>query len=230
MKLPPLNALKAFEAAARTGSFVDAGKALGVSSAAVSQQVRSLEEYWGRRLFIRQGNRIALTEAGRSTYPRLSAAFETIAELSDTLSDVPSRRRLVLSVPASLAVTWLPRKLRHLGGNGPALEVRIEEDPVSFGLDGADLRVFYGHGLYGEYQVETLYQDHIIAVASPEFARQHLGQGLATLDARHLIHTEWGANYATSPNWTDWLAKYAERRHLPLGSGILADQSSLSQS
>jgi LysR family glycine cleavage system transcriptional activator len=67
----PLNALRAFEAAARTGSFANAAREMGVSSAAISQQVKLLEEFWETTLFIRQGNRIALTDAGQSAYPQL---------------------------------------------------------------------------------------------------------------------------------------------------------------
>lgn len=70
--LPPLNALRAFEVAARTGSFVQAGAELGVTAAAVSQQVKLLEDHLGKRLFHRQGNRITLTDAGRTAYPGLT--------------------------------------------------------------------------------------------------------------------------------------------------------------
>ena len=75
MKLPPLNALRAFEAAGRTGSFSDAASELGVSSAAVSQQVRKLEAYLGRNLFFRNNNPIQLTVAGRDLYQNAAVAL-----------------------------------------------------------------------------------------------------------------------------------------------------------
>jgi len=70
-----LNALRAFEVAARAGSFSNAAREMGVSSAAISQQVKLLEEFWGKTLFIRQGNRISLTEAGQSAYPQLGQSI-----------------------------------------------------------------------------------------------------------------------------------------------------------
>ncbi len=78
-KLPPLNAVRAFEVAARTGSFTLAATELGVSSAAVSQQIRNLEDWFGKQLFMRNGNRIALTDAGHAIYPQTAHALGEIA-------------------------------------------------------------------------------------------------------------------------------------------------------
>ena len=181
-KTPPLNGLRAFEFAARTGSFVEAGELMGVSSAAVSQHVRALEHFWGKKLFLRQGNRISLTEAGLSAYPALATAFEAIEGVSSTMEERGGPRRVVLSVPASLAETWLLDRMTDL--RGLPLEIRIDEDPVSFTREGVDLRVFYGHELYREYQRETLYRDRLIPVASPSFCSDFLEKAdLETLDA-----------------------------------------------
>ncbi|TGT34904.1 LysR family transcriptional regulator, partial [Mesorhizobium sp. M8A.F.Ca.ET.167.01.1.1] len=78
-KLPPLNAVRAFEVAARAGSFTLAATELGVSSAAVSQQIRNLEDWFGKQLFVRNGNRIALTDAGHAIYPQTARALGEIA-------------------------------------------------------------------------------------------------------------------------------------------------------
>ena len=85
-RIPSMTGLRAFEAAARCGSFVRAGEELGVSSAAVSLQVRSLEEHLGKMLFERLGNRIFLTDAGSELFPRLSHAFDEIAEVTGALA------------------------------------------------------------------------------------------------------------------------------------------------
>jgi DNA-binding transcriptional LysR family regulator len=111
--LPPLNALRAFEVAARTGSFVQAGVELGVTAAAVSLQVKTLEEHLDKRLFQREGNRIVLTDAGRELYPRLGQALSEIAELAADLRGGQDRKRLVVSVLPSLADLWLVPKLRN---------------------------------------------------------------------------------------------------------------------
>ncbi|RUY79447.1 LysR family transcriptional regulator, partial [Mesorhizobium sp. M7A.F.Ca.CA.001.10.2.1] len=80
-RLPPLNAIKAFEVAARAGSFTLAASELGVSSAAVSQQIRNLENWFGKQLFVRTGNRIALTDAGHAIYPQTAKALGHIAAI-----------------------------------------------------------------------------------------------------------------------------------------------------
>ena len=81
-KLPPLNSVKAFEAAARLGSFSSAGTELGVTPVAIDQQVRNLESYFGKQLFSRHGNRIALTDAGQSIYPQTSRALEELSAMT----------------------------------------------------------------------------------------------------------------------------------------------------
>jgi LysR family glycine cleavage system transcriptional activator len=200
-----------------------------VSSAAVSQQVRVLEDHWAKKLFVRQGNRIALTEAGLSVYPRLAGAFEEITELSEAMGGSSRRKRLVLSVPHSLADRWLPERLSRGLPDALDLEIRIEDDPVSFARDGVDIRLFYGHGLYSEYRIETLYHDHIVAVASPTFQKDHLNcpEPLLTLDEGRFIHTDWGESYATSPSWSGWFSKLPKSRTISPGRGILTHNSGL---
>ncbi len=106
-KLPPLNSLRAFEAAARFGSFVLAGQELGVSSAAVSLQVKTLEENLGKKLFLRQGNRILLTDAGVGLFPRVGSALDEISDAAQALRRVRRSRQLVISVVESFAELWL---------------------------------------------------------------------------------------------------------------------------
>ncbi|MEX0338434.1 MAG: LysR substrate-binding domain-containing protein [Arenibacterium sp.] len=199
----PLNALKSFEAAARTGSFTGAAAELGVSSPAVSQQVKLLEEFWQQALFIRQGNRLFLTEAGQTAYPQLAQAMKSLADLSARMqSDEVRKTRLVLSAPHSVTETWLPRKLRslmHAEGIAP-IDMRSDEDPVDLIRDKIDMRIFYGHDLYGDYQTQDLFTDRLIAVASPEFVNR-FGRNIQDLPETHLIHTNWGSGFASSPNW-----------------------------
>ena len=125
----PLNALRAFEVAARTGSFSNAAREMGVSSAAISQQVKLLEEFWGKTLFIRQGNRISLTDAGQSAYPQLGQSIAQLGELSDQMRRVDQKKRLVLSAPESVAETWLAAKLSAIrtAGLSTSLEIRVEK-------------------------------------------------------------------------------------------------------
>ncbi len=202
-RIAPLNALRAFEAAARTGSFANAARELGVSSAAVSQQVRLLEDFWDKVLFIRQGNRISLTDAGLTAYPQLGQSMATLEDLSDAMQRTERRRRLVLSAPQSVAETWLAAKLSTIDGTdlGTSLDIRVEHDPVDFVRDKVDVRIFYGHDLYGDYQVEALFSDCLVAVASPGFVAAH-GSLPEKIKDRHLIHTDWGRDFSTSPSWS----------------------------
>lgn len=224
----PLNALRAFEAAARSGSFTNAARELAVTPAAVSQQVKLLEDFWGTTLFIRQGNRIALTDSGRTAYPQLAQSLATLNDLSDKMRRTEQARRLVLSIPQSIAETWLAQRLAGLDGleAGTPLEIRVEDDPIDFTRNRVSVRIFYGHDLYREHRVEDLFSDELVGVASSAFVADH-GATLEGLEDRYLIHTDWGRDYATSP---DWGAVVAGGRVVDRGRGMRVQTSSVALS
>lgn len=215
----PLNALRAFEAAARTGSFTAAARELGVSSPAVSQQVKHLEAFWQQALFIRQGNRLSLTDAGQSAYPHLAQAMGNLSALSDRMQSGRTRKaRLVLSAPQSVAETWLAAKLAPMTGGEDydPVDVRVDDDPVDLVQDRIDMRIFFGHDLYGDYRVDTLFADRLIACASPDFAAR-FGGSIRDVPDRYLIHTDWGRGFASSPDWEAALQEQrAVRRDLSM--------------
>lgn len=224
-RIAPLNALRAFEAAARTGSFTKAARELNVSSAAISQQVKLLEEFWEETLFIRQGNRIWLTDSGQTAYPELAAAMTRLWDLSDRMQRTTSRRkRLILSAPPSVAETWLASKLSTLDLNRleTPLHIRVEDDPVDFESDQIDMRVFYGHDLYGDFQVVPLFSDVMIAVAAPQYAVQ-FDHKLDDVPDQNFIHTDWGPGFASSPDWNTALDG---RRIIDRSAGQLVGHSS----
>lgn len=219
----PLNALRTFEVAARTGSFVAAGEELGVSSAAVSQQVKSLEMALSRTLFLRQGNRITLTDAGRSLYPRLETVFSDLAALTHELRSGRSAGRLTVSALPSLAELWLlPALARYPGRH--KIDLRIEEDPIDFARSGAELRVTYGAHYYPDHRIDTLFQDRFVAVAAPQVAGK-APLSLETLDDDDLIHTDWGPSYIRQPNWAEWFAVAGISRRPRAGSGLRLDST-----
>lgn len=222
--LPPLNALRAFETAARAGSFVQAGAELGVTSAAVSQQVRALEAHLGKRLFLRQGNRITLTDAGRAIYPRIELALTDLAAVAAELREGRMRARLVVSVIPSVAEWWLVPALRGFDG-GAGIEIRVEEDPVVFAREGADLRLTYGGHFYPDHQTETLFRDRIVAAAAPGFALPE--GGLRALPDAGFIHTDWGASYATQPAWAEWFAAIGSPRRPDPQAGLRVGMTGL---
>lgn len=221
--LPPLNALRAFEVAARTGSFVQAGAELGVTSAAVSAQVRALEDHMGKRLFLRQGNRITLTDAGQALYPRLESALTEIAGVTAEVRATRARPGLVISALPSLAEHWLVPALRGFSGRA-GLEIRIDDDPAPPAQTGADLRLAYGASPYPDHRIETLFSDAFVPVCAPDFPR---ADGLAGLPDTAFIHTDWGPTYATQPSWPAWLALARIRRTVDPARGLRAGTTGL---
>ncbi len=177
----PMNALRAFEVAARAGSFVQAGVELGVTAAAVSQQVKALEGRLARQLFVRQGNRITLTDAGRALFFRVEGPFADLAAAMAEVGERPVRARLVVSVLPVLA-EWLVGRLGGVAG----AEIRVEEDPVVLARDGVDLRLTYGAHLYPDHRVEVLFRDVLVAVAAPG------------AEGAPLVHSDWGRAMARS--------------------------------
>ncbi|RWG91175.1 LysR substrate-binding domain-containing protein [Mesorhizobium sp.] len=209
-KLPPLNAVRAFEVAARAGSFTLAATELGVSSAAVSQQIRNLEDWFGKQLFVRNGNRITLTDAGHAIYPQTARALGEIAAVGRRMLEGGLRTRLVVSVPSSLAELWLAPRLAILLDGFPqmAIDVRVEDDPVDVVRQNIDLRISYGDYHYPALKMVRLVHDDVLPVASPEFWQRHGNEGfdLSNVHESQFIHTNWGPNYASHPTWADWFA------------------------
>jgi len=212
LKLPPLNALRAFECAARTGSYVDAAGELNVTPAAVSQQVRNLESYFNRQLFTRYNNRIVLTDAGNKIYSNLGPPLLDLAQKNAQLLDGPSGASLVLSVLPSLAQTWLAPQLAGYSRRNPlvGLQTRVEEDPVDFARDVIDLRITYGTQLYTDFDSSHLFQDTVLPMCSPDFAVQQpqVKTELQALPDHLFIHTVWGVNYASHPRWREWFQQH----------------------
>ncbi|SCK15693.1 LysR family transcriptional regulator, glycine cleavage system transcriptional activator [Vogesella sp. LIG4] len=232
--LPPLNAVKAFEVAARTGSFVLAAAELCVSSAAISQQVRNLETFLGKQLFVRNGNRITLTDAGHAIYPQTSRALSDIAAMTQRIQEGELRTRLVVSVPFSLAEIWLTPKLAELLEVYPqmSIDIRVEDDPVDLARNNIDLRISYGDYHYPALKMTPLIHDEVLPVCTPEFWYRYGNNdfSLADIHESMFIHTNWGPNYASHPTWHDWFSKTGNPRHLDTSRGRRAGLSSLATS
>lgn len=205
--LPSLRTLQAFEAAARTGSFVAAAKEMAVSPAAISQLIATLEGHVGRKLFHRVNRRVALTEAGREVLPRLTLAFEELNGVARDLIGSEHRARLVVSVPPSVAVSWLPARLADfIALYGEAdIFLRGEEEPIAFERDLIDLRLSYGRFPDPDHDAEPIATDAVHPVCIPDFRKRH-GPVRAPRDLLDLplIHTDWGPAAASFPSWRGW--------------------------
>jgi LysR family glycine cleavage system transcriptional activator len=215
--LPPLNALRAFESAARQGSYVAAAAELGVSPAAVSQQIRNLETFLGKTLFTRFNNRVVLTDAGQAVFSGANEAFQSIAALTQQVLTGVTPSRLVISALPSIAWRWLAPQLSRFVGRHPAFrfELRVEDDPVDFSRHGIDLRLCYGTSLYPDLQLTQLRHDATLPLCSPDYLARNPDAhslGLAAVPDHDLIHTDWGPSFGSHPTWQSWFALSGSRR------------------
>lgn len=225
LKLPPLNALKSFESAARTGSYVAAAAELNVTPAAVSQQVRHLETFLGRKLFTRFNNRIVLTDAGEAIYGGITPAFEDIAALTQRVLAGSSRTKLVVSVLPSLAECWfMPAFAAFPGRMSLHIDLRVENDPVDFPGGEIDLRLCYGSAPYPGQRTVKLFRDEVLPLCHPDLAA---GMTLATAEDSMFIHTNWGQDFASHPSWDEWFGTYHAERRIDPAKGHRVGSSQL---
>jgi LysR family glycine cleavage system transcriptional activator len=167
--LPPLNALRAFEATARHLSFSKAAQELNVTPAALSHQIRGLEDILGLKLFHRRARSIELTQPGRLIYPGVQAGFEAIREALDRLGRGREDRILVVSAAPGLTAKWLvPRLYRFLAPH-PDIETRITASTAyaNFTSDGVDVGIRLSPGVHPELYVEKLSDEWLLPLCSP---------------------------------------------------------------
>ena len=170
MKHPlPLQALRAFVEVGQRGSIKAAAEALHVTSGAVSQQIRLLEERVGMPLFTRERQGLRLTEAGAMVHPALLAAFAQIASASQALEDLGGRQTLTVSTVATFAAAWLVPRLGRFNQRHPHIEVRVEATSALVDLrrDRVDVALRHGLGDYPGLQVTRLMAPVLVPVASP---------------------------------------------------------------
>jgi len=212
LSVPPLNALRAFEAAARAGSYVAAAEELRVSPAAVSQQIRKLEAFLDKQLFMRFNNRVVLTDAGQAVYAGASEALQAISALTEQVMSGGAKSRLVISVISSVAQRWLAPRLAAFALNeqGLRIDLRVEPDPVDFARHNIDLRICYGANLYPEMTTLYLLQDEVLPLCSPAYLARNPGakaSGMNGVPDDDLIHTNWGPSFVSHPTWQAWFGK-----------------------
>jgi len=175
-RLPPLSALRPFEAAARLESFSRAAEELHLTHGAVSRQVRALEEHVGAPLFTRHGKRVALTSAGRAYAERIRASLQEIAQATEAAGAVRRDNRLTLSVLPSFASRWLmPRLIRFMDAN-PKIEVNVlaTNQLANFAADEVDIAIRFGRGPWPGLVCEKFLDDEYFPVASPKMNRGKL--------------------------------------------------------
>ncbi len=229
LSLPPLNALRAFEAAARAGSYVGAAEELKVSPAAVSQHIRNLEAYLDKRLFTRLNNRVVLTDAGAEIFGNIHRAFDDIAQSTARAMNTRPRSRLVISSLPSLSERWLVPQLARFAASHAEFRFELRSEEALADLDEAqvDLRLGYGASSSPKLESHFLRQDELLPLAAPSYVSRHrVADDLAAVPDEDLIHTDWGRDFASRPSWQDWCNRFAGARKLR-ASGHQTSHSSL---
>jgi LysR family glycine cleavage system transcriptional activator len=207
-RLPPLNALRAFEAAARHLNFSRAADELAVTPGAVSQQIQNLEDYVGAALFKRTPKGLLLTDAAQTALPALREAFDRLAEAAALLTAAVDGRRLIVSVAPSFAAKWLVPRLGDFDEAHSQVDVWLSADMevVDFALGEIDLAIRYGAGRYPGLEVVRLMSETVIAVVSPSLLETHPIHSPADLANHVLLHDGSPDADPSCPDWSMWLA------------------------
>ncbi|MEO0410211.1 MAG: transcriptional regulator GcvA [Pseudomonadota bacterium] len=227
--LLPLNALRVFDAAARHLSFKLAADELAVTPAAVSQQIRSLEDYLGVVLFKRQARSLSLTEEARQSLPALRAGFERFEEAVKTLQAAQASDILTVSVSPSFASKWLLPRIDGFYADRPTMEVRIQasDDLVNFAEENVDLAIRFGSGRYPDLRTEKLLDEHVLPVCHPDLLSGDMPlKGLEDLAQHTLIHDSSQDADPAAPSWAMWL-KAAGAANLKPGRALHFDLETL---
>jgi LysR family glycine cleavage system transcriptional activator len=171
--MPPLNALKAFEAAARHASFAMAAEELGVTPAAISHQVKALEAWLGVKLFARRAHGLDLTELGRSALPDFSAAFDALGSAVRDLRGAAPRAQVAIAALPSIAQLWLAPRLpgARAAFSGLSLSIHALETPPDLRRELFDLAIFLVRDSPPGCRMATISEDLIFPVCAPELAR-----------------------------------------------------------
>ena len=171
--LPPLNGLRAFEAAARHMSFTDAAHELSVTQAAISHQVRGLEQRLGLKLFVRRNRSLLLSEAGQAYLPSVRAAFDQLNEATEKLLQKDRGGNLTVTTTSSFAVKWLVPRLGGFQRSNPEIDVRISTGTglIDFSREDVDIGIRYGRGQWPSLSAERLVREDVMPVCAPALVK-----------------------------------------------------------
>jgi len=220
-RLPPLNALRAFEAAARHLSFKNTALELSVTPTAVSHQIKLLETSLGWPLFDRLTRALALTPQGEAMLPKVREGLECFAAAVESAHQRVGHGRLIVVLPPSFATRWLVPRLRRFALAQPSLSLQVIRslnaidgnqvvgaaalEPVDLRQEDSLVAIRFGNGAYPGYHVDRMFGSDYIAVCSPKLLET--GPPLRVpSDMRHqvLLHDDATANERSGPRWEDW--------------------------
>lgn len=221
-RLPPLGALRAFEAAARLLSFKKAAAELHVSPAAISHQIHTLEEYLGVRLFDRLNRGLSLTAMARAGLPEIGAGFQSLRAGVERMRNTNSGLTVSVNAGPALSAKWLVPRLHRFAALHPEIDVRLSASMHS--VDGrnaealseaegfdeyqsdADVEVRFGSGTYPGFRVDKLLAVTLLPVCSPRLLNgEHPLRSPLDLQHHALLHDDTLDALEGSPDWSAWL-------------------------
>lgn len=214
--LPPLNALRAFEATARLGSMSAAARELAVTHGAISRQIGILESYLGVSLFHREGRQLRLSKAGESLFPATRGAFELLSNGCQQLRRQQRPTALQVACPGTYMLRWLIPRLHRWQAHAPGVEVRLSTlgGTVDLHHHGIDLLIDAAEPPWPrDWQVTALFPERFGPVASPALLTEHPVQQAHDLLALPRLHTA-----SRLSAWQEW-ARAVEQPTLPLQEG-----------
>ncbi|MES2384069.1 MAG: LysR substrate-binding domain-containing protein [Pseudomonadota bacterium] len=221
--LPPLSALRAFEAAARHRSARRAADELSVTATAISHQLRTLEDWLGVPLFLRKPRQLELTAAGRELLGDVGNAFDVMAGAVARLRAVPQRRHVTLSTTPAVASRWLLPHVGRLRESHPGLDLHIHvtHEPVALDGHSADIAIRYGSGRWPGLVAHKLFDNDFIPACSPALRLKRV-QDLPRHGLLHFL----SCNAKSAPiGWVDW-QKLAKVRGLDASVGpVFSDET-----
>lgn len=201
-KLPPLNAVRAFEAAARHVSFTKAGTELNVTHGAVSRQVALLEEWLGTPLFHRSSSQLALTDAGRRYLPEVSAVFDRLAVASTYMVQQASPTSLRVNAPPTFVMRWLIPRISIFQRQHPNVEIHLTTSlaPVNFHENTYDVAIRGNQEPLKDCNSQPFMGEIIAPVCHSDLLER------GPLATPQDLHAHTLISYATEPySWTEWL-------------------------
>jgi LysR family transcriptional regulator, glycine cleavage system transcriptional activator len=205
--LPPLSAMRAFAAFAQTGNVVAAGDALGVSHAAISQQLRALETHLDVPLLNRSGRALRLTPKGEQLATALGRGFAQMGEAIAQVTDARDTRPLHVSVTPTFAARWLMPRLAGFRTLHPEIDLMIDPtaDIVTLEPDGIDLAIRYGNGRWPTFETSLLWESSMVVVGAPALVGD-----LEFCDVEYLAQFPWIEELGRSET-SSWLETHGVR-------------------
>ncbi len=222
-RIPPLNSLKCFEAAGRLLSFTSAAQELNVTQAAISHQIKVIEEFLGVDLFIRYPRRLALTEQGKALLPEVMEAFDKVSSAVRALQRTQSSQAISVRLAPSFAAKWLSPRLKYFWQQYPGIDLQLyhAHPPVDFNRENIDIAVTYGRGDWPGVLAEPLLSLDFFPVCTPAF----LDNDKPLTDIRNLKYYTLlhDANYQI---WSDWF-KLAGLLDVETNRGTIIDDTNV---